>query len=334
MTKTITQFFSKTSIIWQTALACAVSWQLAKWSGSKDPFLAPLTSILCLQPTIDQSIQFAFQRIVGTSIGILIIECFVQWLNVNFWTLFLVILISVGIAYLMNFNNIVIHQIALSVLLVFLLTRQSHEYAIDRLRDTFIGAVTAVIVCLFLFPPNLTKKVKQSLLTFTDHLSDNFTDFAVWIENGCKIDEGEQIQHHIKQLLKESHQVSSELEKALNHNRLNIFAKKDLVRLSKHQQNLLRLKNGCAHLSGMLRTTMDWASSGSMTPSDRQMWAGYMHQLASYIQAWKQTMNNQSAYFNHMKTDIHLPANMDKIQYRYSLYNAANEFIEDFKSLS
>ncbi|MFC7394491.1 FUSC family protein [Scopulibacillus cellulosilyticus] len=331
MIKTIVNFFNKTSIIWQTALASAVSWQLAKWSGSKDPFLAPLTAILCLQQSIDKSIRFAFQRVVGTMIGIIVIECIVQFLHVNFWTLFFVILISVSIGYWLNFNQVVVRQISLSVLLVFLLTSHSHEYGIDRLRDTFIGAVISIIVCLFLFPPDFTKKVKQSILTFTDHLSDNFTNTAKWIENGCKIEEGKQIQNNTKNLLNECHQVSTQLESALKNNRLNIYSKKNRARLAEYQQQLLNLRKGYTHISGMVRTTMDWSASGNMTPSDKNIWSQYMHQFAVYIQAWKQTINNQAVYINKQAAQITLPKDMDKIQYRYSLYNAAYEFIQDFK---
>ena len=72
MTKKKKKTENKTSLVWKMAIASAVSWEVAKLVGSNHPYLAPLSAILCLQATIDQSIRFSFQRIVGTAIGVIL----------------------------------------------------------------------------------------------------------------------------------------------------------------------------------------------------------------------------------------------------------------------
>ncbi|MDR7237659.1 uncharacterized membrane protein YgaE (UPF0421/DUF939 family) [Neobacillus drentensis] len=55
-------FESKTALVWKMAIASAISWELAKLIGSDHPYLAPISVVLCLQTTIDQSIRYSFHH--------------------------------------------------------------------------------------------------------------------------------------------------------------------------------------------------------------------------------------------------------------------------------
>lgn len=55
------QMINKTFLIWKMAIASAISWEIAKLAGSHHPYLAPISVILCLQTTINRSIQFSYQ---------------------------------------------------------------------------------------------------------------------------------------------------------------------------------------------------------------------------------------------------------------------------------
>ncbi len=56
---------NKTSLVCKMAIASAVSWEAVKLVCSDHPYLALLSVILCLQPTIDQSIRFFFSSYCG-----------------------------------------------------------------------------------------------------------------------------------------------------------------------------------------------------------------------------------------------------------------------------
>ncbi|WP_090823442.1 aromatic acid exporter family protein [Paenibacillus sp. yr247] len=66
----IKSIISVTGSVWKTALAASLSWELARCAGSNHPYLAPLTVKLCIQITVSQSIQFAWQRVLGTIVGV------------------------------------------------------------------------------------------------------------------------------------------------------------------------------------------------------------------------------------------------------------------------
>ena len=133
------------------AIASAVSWEAAKLAGSDHPYLAPLSVILCLQPTIDQSIRFSFHRIAGTAIGIMLTSFLVSHLPMNGWMLGLFLLGGTYIAKWLRIDVTVLHQAALTILLVFTFERNSKDYAFDRIIDTVIGVIIAILVHMFLF---------------------------------------------------------------------------------------------------------------------------------------------------------------------------------------
>ncbi len=163
------------------AIASAVAWEAAKLVGSDHPYLAPLSVILCLRPTIDQSIRFSFHRIAGTAIGVMLTSYLVSHLPMNGWMLGLLLLGGTYIAKWLRIDVTVLHQVALTILLVFTFERNSKDYAFDRIIDTVIGVIIAILVHMFLFPPDYTKRrwtlFKHWLVSFPAH----FQTFP----NGC-----------------------------------------------------------------------------------------------------------------------------------------------------
>ncbi len=164
------------------AIASAVSWEAAKLVGSKHPYLAPLSVILCLQTTIDKSIRFSFHRIVGTAIGVMLTAYLVSHLHMNGWILGLLMLGGTYIAKWLRLDETVLHQVALTILLVFTFERTSKDYVIDRIIDTIIGVIIAILIHMLLFPPDFTKKAAETFQTLAHQLSDILLELSKWVQ--------------------------------------------------------------------------------------------------------------------------------------------------------
>ncbi|MCO0601120.1 FUSC family protein [Peribacillus butanolivorans] len=119
---------------------------IIKTIGFYHPYLAPLTVILCLQSTIDITVQRSIQRVIGTMIGISVIVLIARHMSINGWNLGLLILLGCYITQWLKFNKTVIHQVALTLLFVFVLEHQTKHYAIDRMIDTLVGVIIAVLI--------------------------------------------------------------------------------------------------------------------------------------------------------------------------------------------
>ncbi|MBP1964109.1 FUSC family protein [Paenibacillus aceris] len=181
----IKSFIQDNGLIWKTPIAAALSWELAKWGGSNHPYLAPLTVILCMQITISKSIQFAWQRILGTIVGVALTSSVVPFIGLTGWSIGLMILLGSALVKILRLDNIVMSQVTLSVLLVMYFQSKMPTYPLDRIRDTVIGAAVALLTHILIFPPDSVKKAKNDISKFADHLTMYFFKTAQWVEAGC-----------------------------------------------------------------------------------------------------------------------------------------------------
>ncbi|MDN4522915.1 FUSC family protein [Fictibacillus fluitans] len=146
-----TQTENLSLLIWKLAIGPAVSWEISKYFGSSHPYLAPLSVILTIQSTVDQTVSISVKRVIGTLIGISITVLIANFFKVEGWSLGLLILIGCFIAKCFNFGKKVIHQAAITILFVFVFEHQNSHYALDRLRDTIIGVLVAGVIQLAWF---------------------------------------------------------------------------------------------------------------------------------------------------------------------------------------
>lgn len=92
MINRLSQNESFSNAIWKIAIGSALSWEISHLLGSKHPYLAPLSVILCIQATTDKTLSIAVQRIIGTIIGIPIVVVIAKHLSITGWNLGLLIL--------------------------------------------------------------------------------------------------------------------------------------------------------------------------------------------------------------------------------------------------
>jgi len=140
-------------IVLKMALASGLAWEIAKLAGSKHPFLAPVSVVLCMQSSLSKSLQFSYWRVLGTVFGVIVTAWAARYFPMNGWTLGLIIVLAGALSLAFSRNETLIREVALSVALVLSLQKQSGVYASDRIRDTFIGVVVALAVHYLVFRP-------------------------------------------------------------------------------------------------------------------------------------------------------------------------------------
>ncbi|MCF8567494.1 FUSC family protein [Alicyclobacillus tolerans] len=277
----IETFLEQTAVVWKTALGSAIVWELARLTGSKHPYLAPLTFILCLQATVGQSLRYAMYRSVGTVIGVVMIGVFAKSIPVTAWALAVALLLSTALMKAFRANDLLIHQVALSILFVLYFENHSQGYAWDRTKDTLIGAVVGVISVLFLFPPNLLKKVKQALHTFVQHFVDTVNLVADGLEQGL-LHSSKNPQLQLNALLDDADQMTESLKKVKQGSLFNLYTRKTEV--DKVTQQCHRVRDACIHFVTLTRSMTE-----DMTQAERVMWSNRIRSLASEIPAFVAT---------------------------------------------
>ncbi|MDX5435545.1 MAG: aromatic acid exporter family protein, partial [Pontibacter sp.] len=149
----------------KTALAAAVSWMLATTVlGAEFPYFATLAAILTVQVTVADSVEKATQRIIGIIGGVAVSLFIGHWLSVSSFSIFLVIIIGMAISKGLRMNPQIVSQVAVSSFLVLAFGMQEEGYALERVSETLMGSVVAVLINALIVPQNAIPDVERSIV--------------------------------------------------------------------------------------------------------------------------------------------------------------------------
>ncbi|TLS35387.1 FUSC family protein [Pseudalkalibacillus caeni] len=322
-----TKWENKKHLVWKMALASGISWEAAKIAGSSHPYLAPLSVILCLQTTIGKSIHFSLHRIIGTVIGVSVTALIASHLSVNGWTLGLLILGGTLLAKLLKLDETALHQVALTILLVFVFENKTAHYPVDRIRDTVIGALTAVVVHMVVFPPNFTKEAITKYNRFSNLLANSFYNTVTWLEGGCAKSEGDALQKEVRSMLSELHQTKDGIKQALNSLEFNPLSRKKKTELLGYKRKLNQLSTGLVYLEGAIETLRSWSAAGTMTAVNRTTWANQFQSMGSFYLTDKNSSERNNVILSAEK-QVTLPYGTESQQYNISLYESTDRFLK------
>jgi uncharacterized membrane protein YgaE (UPF0421/DUF939 family) len=328
-------FIKYNGVVWKVPLASSLSWELAEWAGSRHPYLAPLTVILSIQLTVDKSIQFAWQRVLGTIAGVLFTVWIAPLIGINGWSIGLLLFVGALIVTWLKLDHVILVQVALSILLVMYFQSKMPSYHLDRIRDTIIGAAVAIVIHMMLFPPDSVNRARKKMVHFSDHLSNQFVNTALWIKEGCPTNKALALQIKLQSLFHEFHQTTTELDKAeqsLRYSRLGNKKRTDLKQLTLQMQ---RLRSGYANLADMIRVFAKWSESGNFAKENQRIWADHLSELAKLVTQWKKVLDEPGT-FSSLSTEsalqIKVPVHMKNDQYPLALYMNAEQVVQDFQS--
>jgi uncharacterized membrane protein YgaE (UPF0421/DUF939 family) len=324
------QLENKALLIWKMAIASALSWEIAKLAGSHHPYLAPISVILCLQTTVNRSIRFSYHRMVGTVIGITITVFAAPYLEVNGWTLGLLILAGGFTAKWLKRDETAIHQVALTVLLVFVFEHKAGSYPIDRFRDTLIGAIAAVVIHMIFSPPNFMKQAAKSFQELGDHLSLTFINTSNWIQTGLEKGKGYELQIEVKKLLKELRDTKNILKTASDSLEYNPFGKKSMMELQGYHQRIYYLNLGYTYLSSIVGTFVAWTEAGTINPLQLAVWAEQLKSLSPFFDAKE---NPAELELPGELLKISISTELEKQQFHISLYHETTQLLKKMKEL-
>nr|WP_254119569.1 FUSC family protein [Bacillus sp. FJAT-29790] len=264
----------------------AISWELAVLFGSKHPYLAPISLILCLQATIIKSIRFAIARIVGTIVGVASVFIFASSYHVNGWTIAMIMLISLVFPLILGANSTILHQIALSVLLVFTFLHKMHGYGIDRIRDSVIGVIIAVLLHILLYPPNFSKKALKEMEELPQLLVGKLQSLARWLESGAS--QNNYFESSMNQFRNRLSQVEQQFKKAELSLRFNPLSQKSKIALSMGESRMKTINKIATDIEFLFDIMNEWQKAGSLSEREMALWTENLLFLASVLNNWKE----------------------------------------------
>lgn len=119
------------------------------------PIFAAVAALLVVQPSVNQSFGKAIERTFGVVAGVLIATGISLLFGENSWLILLAIVVSIMSGWALRLTSGSANQIPISAMLVLALGAAKPDYALDRIVETIMGAVIALIVNLVIVPPVL-----------------------------------------------------------------------------------------------------------------------------------------------------------------------------------
>ncbi|MEU0939573.1 aromatic acid exporter family protein [Embleya sp. NPDC005971] len=159
---------SETSLVAQvlrTTVAAVTSYvtALALTGPDPQPILAPLTALLVVQVTSYATFTTGVQRVASVVSGVLIAVLFSEAVGLNWWSLTLLLLASLGLGHLIRLGDS-INEVAISAMIV-LGVSQVGDTAWDRVAETLVGAAVGMMFSLILAPPVHVRPANEAVMS-------------------------------------------------------------------------------------------------------------------------------------------------------------------------
>ena len=140
----------------KTSIAAIASWLIcAAVLDQPLPIFAAIAALLVVQPSVNQSLAKGLERSVGVIGGVVLAFVVGRYLGNGSWIVLSVIVVALLVAWAFKLGPGSANQLPISAMLVLAIGGQSLGYAADRILETIIGAVVALIVNALIVPPVL-----------------------------------------------------------------------------------------------------------------------------------------------------------------------------------
>ncbi|WP_299754648.1 FUSC family protein [uncultured Pontibacter sp.] len=267
----IIDFFARIGLTLQivkTALAASVSWLVATAIlGSEYPFFAPLAAILTVQVTVADSVEKATQRIIGIVGGVAVSLLIGHWLSISSFSIFLVIIIGMGISKALRMNPQIVSQVAVSSFLVLAFGFQEEGYALERVVETLMGSVVAVLINALIVPQNAIPEVEKSMLALGEQGTKTLQFLATQLR---QTEKGQLVgRQETDALIAATEQSIKSLQLAEQSLKYNPFLTHKRTRLSRLSIGVKRLEHITTQIRGIRRGIAD-LNSGHIFETDLQ----------------------------------------------------------------
>ncbi len=161
----------------KTVLATFLAIVISNLIGFQSPFFITLTAFLCIQGSIIETSEMAVKRSVGTFIGGIFSLFYLVFIPDNIYLIPLGLLIIIYLFNLFDKSNLITITCVVFLVITFRVnTSQQFEtivYVSNRLWQTFIGVLIAMLVNYYIKPPKPFEKLKELNYKMIDFINQN-----------------------------------------------------------------------------------------------------------------------------------------------------------------
>ena len=136
------------------AVAAVLAWWIARQLGADRPVFAVIVPMVAIRDDTHAALSLSLGRMLGVMAGVVLGIGVVAVAGVSTMAIVLLVVAGLAIGLFLSTGPELNTQIAISALLVLIVTEDADSYAIERIWETGVGSVVALLVAAFVLPPN------------------------------------------------------------------------------------------------------------------------------------------------------------------------------------
>lgn len=218
----------------KSSVAMILAWFIAQLLVPGElPVLAAATALLVVQPSINQSLSKAIGRSVGVLFGVLLAYGLGILLGKSSWIVLVAIVLCIMLSWAFRLSPGSANQIPISAMLVLSVGATTPNYAFERVIETIIGAVVALLVNVIIVPPVALGPAQKAVSALVDEVANAFDGVAAALiapQKPAQLDEMKTIAGRLRPLQTAANKAIAQAEDSLTLNPRQGKLKSEFVR--------------------------------------------------------------------------------------------------------
>jgi uncharacterized membrane protein YgaE (UPF0421/DUF939 family) len=147
------------------------------------PVFAAVAAIIVVQPSVNQTFTKALERSFGVILGVVIAYFAGVIFGASSWLILVAILLALLTGWALRLSQAATVQVPISAMLVLAIGAQTPGYAVDRILETILGALIAVVVNLTIVPPVNLQPAHDAIAALAHELASSLDSLARLIQD-------------------------------------------------------------------------------------------------------------------------------------------------------
>lgn len=164
----------------KTSIASIVSWVVAALLLDQPlPIFATIAALLVVQPSLNQSLAKGIERSMGVLVGVMLAYGAGMLFGTSSWIVLVIIVVALLLAWALKLTPGSANQIPISAMLVLAIGGgDTGGYALERIVETIIGVIVALVVNFAIVPPVLREPSRRAVRQLASRIADTLDDLS------------------------------------------------------------------------------------------------------------------------------------------------------------
>jgi len=166
------------------AVAATLAWWISRLLGADRPVFAVIVPMVAIRDDAHAALSLSLGRMLGVMAGVVLGISAVAVAGVSTSAVVLLLVVGLASGLFLRAGPELNTQIAISALLVLVVTRNADSYAVERIWETGVGSVVSLAVAAFVLPPDPLKDSERRLAESSRALAGDLADARSSLERG------------------------------------------------------------------------------------------------------------------------------------------------------